>query len=334
MSRQPRLLFPHTVTLLTSRVQQGLPFVHTPLMEMILWSALAVAQALHNIKVISFVVMGNHVHLVVLVEDPAEVESFMERFKCETAHAVNRLMGRRQVSVWCEGYDSPTILTLADLIEKVAYVYANPVRAHRTDSINNYLGVSSWKMFTSGVHSKRTSRIRRNFVKALPKGVLSPAEQNREAERVKRLAKEPLTFTLEPDAWTVAFPGQMSPEQFKQKVLERIQEIEQEMTGVRKEANIVLPTHCQSVTQRIDIPYSPKTFGRRMWCICHDIPVRVAFISFVKQLRAQARDVRLAWLQGDSSAKFPVGLFPPCQPILANLLPAILRQAIFTVSTA
>ncbi len=133
ISRPPRLLFPHTVTMLTSRVQQGLPLVHTLLMESILWSALAVAQTLNKVKVISFVVMGNHVHIIALVEDPTDVESFMERFKCETVHAVNRLMGRRQVSVWCEGYDSPTILTLEDLIEKMAYVYGNPVRAHRTD---------------------------------------------------------------------------------------------------------------------------------------------------------------------------------------------------------
>jgi hypothetical protein len=52
MPRPLRLLFPHTVTLLTSRVQQGLPFVHTPLMETILWSALALAQDSHNIKII------------------------------------------------------------------------------------------------------------------------------------------------------------------------------------------------------------------------------------------------------------------------------------------
>ena len=64
MSRPPRLLFPQTVTLLTTRVQQGLPFVHTPLMEMILWSALALAQDSHNIKIISFVIMGNHMHII------------------------------------------------------------------------------------------------------------------------------------------------------------------------------------------------------------------------------------------------------------------------------
>ena len=115
MSRPPRILVPHTVVMLTSRVQQGLPFVCTPLMELILWSALAVAQSLYPLKVIAFVIMGNHIHIIVLIEDPTSVESF----KCETGHAVNRLLGRRQVTVWCQGYDSPAILTLDDLVEKM-----------------------------------------------------------------------------------------------------------------------------------------------------------------------------------------------------------------------
>jgi REP element-mobilizing transposase RayT len=300
-------------------------------MEMILWSSLAVAQSLYNVKVISFVVMGNHVHIIILVEDPSEAESFMERFKCETSHAVNRLLGRRQVSVWCEGYDSPTILTLDDLVEKLAYVFANPVRAHRTDSISNYKGVSSWQMVTSGVLSKEVPRIRRNFIKPLPKGVLSPEEQKRESARLQQLAKETLRFTLYPDAWTLAFPNQATPDELNQRVLGRIKEVEQDLAAIRARERIALPTEYQVVTQPMDVPYSPKTFGRRMWCICRNVPLRMAFIKFVKELRAHARDVRHAWARGDYTATFPVGLFPPCQPILANLLPCYFRRAISVI---
>jgi REP element-mobilizing transposase RayT len=296
-------------------------------MEMILWSALAVAQNKYKLKIISLVIMGNHIHMLALVEDPADVESFMERFKSESAHAINRLLGRRQVTVWNEGYDSPAILTLDDLIEKMAYVYANPVRAHRADSIDKYLGVSSWNMFTSGNLSKEVVRIRRPFVHALPKGVLSPAEQLRKAAQLKANAKETLIFTLTPDAWTTAFPDQMSIEELNKKVLTRIREIEQEMAMLRKQERIILPTPYQIVTQPIDTPYSPTTFGRRMWCICGNIEVRLAFIAFVKQLLLQARDVRQAWARGDFSRPFPPGLFPPCPPILANLLPSFLRRA-------
>ena len=328
MSRPPRLLLPHTIAFLTSRVQQGLPFVCTPLMEMILWSALAVAQNLYPVKIIAFVIMGNHIHLVVLVEDPEVVESFMERFKCETAHAVNRLLGRRQVTVWCEGYDSPAILTIDDLVEKVAYVYANPVRAHRSNSISTYQGVSSWNMLISGRATKEIKRIRRPCVEPLPKGTLSPNQQKQLAETIEQKATERLNFTLTPNAWTAAFPNFISPEQFNHKVQQRLEEINTEMAAERRAKQITLPTRLEALTQPMDAPYSPTKFARRMWCICRDIPLRIAFIRFIKDLRAKARQVRLLWLRGDRTTPFPTGLFPPCQPVLANLSPAFVRRYI------
>ena len=331
MSRPPRILLPHTVVMLTSRVQQGLPFVCTPLMESILWSALGVAQSLYPMKVIAFVVMGNHIHIIALVEDPTIVESFMERFKCETAHAINRLLGRRQVTVWCEGYDSPVILTIDDLVEKLAYVYANPVRAHRTASIREYQGVSSWGMFSSGQSVHAVKRIRRTFLVPIAPGRASTAVRLQEASLVENQATESLTFTLNANAWTSAFPNQITPERLKERVSRRVHEIEAQMTTIRDSEGISLPSEFEVSSQPIDTPYSPKKFGKRMWCICSDIALRIAFISFIKNLREKARKVRLAWLRGDRAAPFPIGLFPPTQPILANVLPAYFRRALATV---
>ena len=328
MSRPPRILLPHTVVMLTSRVQQGLPFVCSPLMELILWSALGAAQSLYPVKILSFVVMGNHIHIIALVEDPATVESFMERFKCETAHAVNRLLGRRQVTVWCEGYDSPVILTLDDLVEKLAYVYANPVRAHRAASIGTYQGVSSWGMFSSGTLTRQIKRIRRTFLAPVATGNVSATERRHEAAVVENQATEKLSFTLSPDAWIVAFPKQSSPHDVREKLLKRIKEIEHEMAATRERESISLPSDSEIAAQPIDMPYAPKAFGRRMWCICRDIPLRIAFISFIKTLRAKARKVRLQWLRGDWREPFPTGLFPPNQPMLCSLLPAYFRRSI------
>ncbi len=331
MSRPPRILLPHTVVMLTSRVQQGLPFVCSPLMDLILWSALAVAQNLYPVKVIASVVMGNHIHLIVLVEDPTMVESFMERFKCETAHAINRLLGRRQVTVWCEGYDSPVILTIDDLVEKLAYVYANPVRAHRCASIGDYQGVSSWKMFSSEQTSREVKRIRRTFLVPIAMGKVSWAVRQQEASIVENQATETLTFKLNPNAWTAAFPSQSSPEILNARVVRRVKEIETEMATMRERERISLPSELEVTSQPIDAPYSPKKFGRRMWCICGDIPLRTAFISFIKGLREKARKARLEWLQGNLRMPFPVGLFPPAYPMLANVLPAYFRRSLFVM---
>ena len=329
MSRPPRLLLPHTVALVTSRVQQGLPFVCTPLMEMILWSALAVAQNLYPIKILAFVMMGNHLHLIVLVEDPEMLESFMERFKCETAHAVNRLLGRRQVTVWCEGYDSPAILTVDDLVEKMAYVYANPVRAHLSDSIRTYYGVSSWNMFASGQTSKEIRRIRRPFIQPLPKGKLSPRQQKQLAAVAEEKAEEALEFILTPNAWTIAFPNYESVEHFNQRVQLRLLQIEAEMAAERQAKQATLPSAVAVLTQPINTHYLPQKFGRRMWCICGDVTLRIAFIKFIKELRKKSQLVRKLWKCGNRSEPFPIGLFPPCQPVLANLLPAFIRRSIY-----
>lgn len=252
----------------------------------------------------------------------------MERFKCETSHAVNRLMGRRQVTVWCEGYHSPAILTEKDLIEKIAYVYANPIRAHLAESISTYQGVSSWAMFVTGQQTKQVKRIRRPLVEPLPKRRLSAQQQGQLAWSVEQQSKETLEFTLTPDAWQVAFPKSLTPEELNQRVLKRLQEIETEMAEMRQAKGIRIPSPHKSISQPIDTPYAPTTFGRRMWCICSDIPRRVSFISLVRYLRGQARHVRLNWSRGDYSEPFPVGLFPPCRPILANLLPAFVRNSL------
>jgi REP element-mobilizing transposase RayT len=331
MARPPRILLPHTVVMLTSRVQQGLPFVSAPLMDLIVWSALGVAQSLYPLKIMAFVVMGNHIHLIVLVEDPTTVESFMERFKCETAHAINRLLGRRQVTVWCEGYDSPVILTIDDLVEKLAYVYANPVRAHRSASIGEYQGVSSWGMFTSGQLVREVTRVRRTFLVPIATGKVSTATRLEEAALVENQATEALPFTLSPHAWTTAFENQSTPERLKERVLQRVQEIEAQMATVRERERISLPSEFEVTSQPIDTPYSPKKFGKRVWCICGDIPMRIAFISFIKSLREKARKVRLEWLQGNWREPFPIGLFPPTQPMLANVLPAYFRRSLASI---
>ena len=252
----------------------------------------------------------------------------MERFKCETAHAVNRILGRRQVTVWGEGYDSPVILTLDDLVEKLAYVYANPVRAHRTASIRTYQGVSSWEMFTSGNLSRQVKRIRRTFLGPVATGRVSAAVRQQEASLVDGLANEILAFTLSPDAWTVAFPNQASSAMLRERLLTRIEEIERAMADTRERERISLPSASQIASQPIDMRYAPKTFGRRMWCICRDIRLRNAFISFMKSLRVIARTVRLKWLGGDTREPFPTGLFPPSPPMLSSLLPAHFRRSI------
>jgi len=321
MARPPRILLPHTVIFVTSRIQQGLPFVGNALVNLIVWSALALAQEQHPVRIIGFVVMGNHIHLMILVEDPTTVESFMERFKCETAHAVNRLLGRRQVTVWCEGYHAPAVLTVADLIDKLAYLYANPAKAKIARSIEEYCGVSSWKMFQTGIPKKQVKRVRRTDVPYIGSSKQSPLMYQQLASNVQDRAKEELVFHLDPNAWRVAFPGGPSIEEFDLKVKQQVQSIEDDILLKQEESTTTTPYVVTGTPTSIDTTYLPKKFAPRMWCICGCINIRKQFIAFVKQLQKLRREVREEWIRGNRHIPFIPGLFPSNIPISANLLP-------------
>lgn len=145
--KPPRTLFPKTLVLVTTRVEEGLPFIGTPELNAILMGILARAQYLYPIKICAFIFMGNHLHMLILVGNPEDVPAFMRRIKTETAHFINRRLGRRRRTVWCAGYDAVPILTLESAIEKFVYLYTNPQSANLVEEIEEFPGASSWDMF-------------------------------------------------------------------------------------------------------------------------------------------------------------------------------------------
>ena len=72
--------------------------------------------------------------------------------------------------------------------------------------------------------------------------------------------------------------------------------------------------------QGIDLSYVSKRSGRKMWCISSDIKQRKIYLSFVKRLAKEARDVYLKWQQGVTDFPMPVGMFAPRMPLQANLI--------------
>jgi REP element-mobilizing transposase RayT len=106
MSQQPKILIENKVHFVTTRVEKGLPFVCTEYMKLIIKSALARAQTLYKVKICAYLWMGDHFHMVVVVTCPASFVLFMDRVKTETAHAVNRLQGTTNITVWSAEYHS------------------------------------------------------------------------------------------------------------------------------------------------------------------------------------------------------------------------------------
>ena len=95
---------PGAYTLSLFRTEEGLPFVPLRFINILICSALARAQKLHQIRIICFVVQANHIHLLIRVTNPEDVSSFIRFFKAESAHYLTRLLNRRQRPVWAERF--------------------------------------------------------------------------------------------------------------------------------------------------------------------------------------------------------------------------------------
>ncbi|MDP9267768.1 MAG: transposase [Acidobacteriota bacterium] len=96
--------------------------------------AKTVADAIHHLdgrsyRLIAWVVMPNHVHLVVRLLPGKKLASAMHSLKSYTSEEANRILGRRGI-FWQREYYDHLIRNASELERSVSYVLANPLKAN------------------------------------------------------------------------------------------------------------------------------------------------------------------------------------------------------------
>jgi REP element-mobilizing transposase RayT len=139
----PRQILAGSTYLVTRRCAQRL-FLLRPsqtVNEIFLY-VLAVAARRFEIHVHAFCVLSNHFHAV--VSDPhARLPAFEQYLDSLVARAVNASLGRWE-SFWApSSYSAVALLSGEDIIEKIAYVLANPVAAGLVRSGRDWPGLWS-----------------------------------------------------------------------------------------------------------------------------------------------------------------------------------------------
>ncbi len=310
---------PHgAVLFVTFSLEEGLLLLANPLCRTLLQSCLAAAQDLYPVRISGFLINANHVHMLLVVDNPDDVSGFIRHFKTESAHMLNRVLGRRKRTIWCEGYDSPIVLTPTRALIALSYLYSNPAKDNLEESIDKYPGLSSWEMIVNNQAKMRWKRIRRPAVNKIKLHNLK--SYTREAERLLNDSKEEYTFTLSPKAWLEAF-GITDPkeqEAVNMKLVDRIRTLEERAANIRKREGKKVMGSEKLISQPISTSYQSNRSGKRMACLSDDIRLRVNFICYLKDLYAKAREVLERWKSGDYTLPYPLGLYPPSMPKLAE----------------
>lgn len=125
----PRQILPGTTYLVTRRCAQR-QFLLTPsaVTNRVFLYVLAVAARRFGVRVHAYCVMSNHFHLV--VSDPeARLPAFEQYLDSLVARSLNAALGRWE-SFWApSSYSAVALATPDDIVDKTAYVLANPVAA-------------------------------------------------------------------------------------------------------------------------------------------------------------------------------------------------------------
>lgn len=306
----------------SSRVQSGLPITPSHHLNFIIWGIIAAADSLYGVSTSHFVFMSNHFHFIITVDTPEQKAAWQRYIKTEISHAINKLLGRRNVSVWVEGADAARVLDYEEIIERIGYTYANPANADLEDSIEQYPGVSSWDMFINERHSKICKRVPRNRICDIDGACLSITEQKNVVSMLDDEIKEEIEFKLDPYAWIASFP-EVSKDDIpwlREKIIAEVKRREEEARAKRRAKNKSFIGATALRRQSMFKEHTPKKFGKKMICLSNCPERRKRFIAYYKDLCRIARETYEAWKLGDFSKRIPPGMLAPRAPALASAL--------------
>lgn len=139
----PRRVLPGTTYLVTRRcARREFLLRPSPVTNAVFVYVLAVAARRFGIQVHAFCVLSNHFHIV--ITDPeARLPAFEQYLDSLVARALNASLGRWE-SFWAPAsYSAVALASPADIVDKAAYVLANPVAAGLVRSGREWPGLWS-----------------------------------------------------------------------------------------------------------------------------------------------------------------------------------------------
>lgn len=282
MPSNKKLFVHNTLVELCFRTEEGLPFPPNPLIIFILHSIIARAQTFYPVTICHCLVMSNHIHMLVIVRDPQHVSDFVGYIKKESAHAVNRLLGRTKHTVWAAGFDSPTILDPATAIHRITYLYTNPHRPNLVDSIDQYPHFSSWDAFSQNSDKIiSVTRVNRDSLLPLPQHPLSIEEFQQIISSLKSKDDTIYELKLEPNAWMLCFSEtrDKNPQAVNNEILKLIR-AEEELARISRTSEVLGSDAL--IAEPMTKPHIPKKHGKRMLCLSIYKQLRCAFVRWAR----------------------------------------------------
>lgn len=303
MRRLRCVLEKDTLVSITCRTVQG-RFLFRPCREVndVLVGVLGRAQRLYPIRICAVSVLSNHLHLLLVADDPQQVARFMQYFNSNIAREVNRLTSWSG-SVFHHRY-SMIVVTREEAaqVERLKYLLAQGCKENLVEKVRDWPGISSAGALLEG--------------EPLIGHWIDRSREYAARRRGKR--PDPSEFATEEALVLAPLPcwRHLSAEAYRERIVGLVDEIELECAAERMRTGArplgpraVLaqhPHHRPDAIAKSPAPlvHAATQAARRVF--------QEAYAWFVAAFRQAAERLR----QGDRGAVFPAGSFPPALPFV------------------
>ena len=315
----PRRYFENnSVYFITNRLARGLPLVPCKYINNILLGIMAKAsEAYPSIKICNYLWMSNHYHILIVTSgDPADLAGFMNILDGETAKAVVKFLNLKNVKVWAQRYNPIRLLTPDVVVEKIAYLYLNPVTANIVDKACRWPGVSSYTIQEEKIlecEYKSPSKLSYLLNQSLSK------EINKELIKDSKKGQKHY-LRVSPYAWLDCFEEAESHDFYRHQISAKISAEEKRLEEKRQYPVIGAS---KVKTQNPHQGYKPENKGKRMFCMSSCLELRKQFIELYKDFCESCTNAWKSWKAGNQNQKFPPGAFHPPNPPLSSALKLI-----------
>lgn len=282
----PRQIIPGTTLMLTRRCF-GRQFLLRPdrTINRIFKFCLAVAAARTGVLVHAYCVMSNHYHLIV-TDVHGNLPEFMHWFNEYVAKCGNAHRGRWE-SFWAPGsYSLVTLVDWEDVVDKAAYVLANPISARLVRQLEQWPGAHSMPQELCG----KTERIAR------PQGFFRANGPVPESVSLQLVPPPAFIGLLEE---SLAAVGERI-EAFRSDAIAQARQDGQGFLGRRKVLAQSPFTRPKSFERRRGL--NPRIASRDKW-------KRVEVLQRLKRFLAEYREAWERFAEGERSVIFPFGTY-------------------------
>jgi len=322
MARNRRRFVKGETYFITCRVKEGLPFVPNEYIRLIIGGVLARAQELYpEVKVVASFVMGNHYHMIIYCAgNPPQISDFFQYLNGQLSSIFHRLTGVAHDNFWADRFKCQPLLTAESIIDKIAYLYLNAVKANLIDEVRYWEGFSSWGQFVDGkIRDYRWAT--EAHVSQLPKGNFYNGQLKELIESFKENSRAERPFNLSPYIWTREFAETryLSDETIKDRIIFLVQEGEKKYRAKRvAQKKRVVGVSCLRY-QSIYKQYVSKDYRKTPLAISSCVETlnyyKIVYWNFCELCKRAWRALKT----GSFDSPFPPGAFLPRSTPLSSI---------------